>query len=343
MAVPAARASILHMLPAHLDAAGVGSERVLRIAALTPADVSSSAVVARAQVCAALDAAARALDRPALGLVLGAAAEPERLGPSGAALCSGPTVAHAIAGHAARLPALQSHATVTLSVEDGRAVWRHHLGRGGGEDPRVLYEGASAFIVATMRRLIGRSWVPDAISFPHACRGDRAAYSDYFDAPVRFGGGRVAAIVFDPAVLAIAVPQRLIQSAEAPEQDPLTADSPPREGPALRDALSGMIEAALPDAVPGGRVCLPWAARTLGLAPRTLQRRLDACGVTFADLLAEVRRSIARERLREGGTGVTELAMALGYSDAAHFIRAFRRWEGLTPTQWRAATGPHRR
>lgn len=339
MAVPAARASILHMLPAHLDAAGVGSERVLRVAALTPAEVASSAVVARAQVCAALDAAARALDRPALGLALGAAAEPERLGASGAALCSGPTLAHAIAAHAARLPALQSHTQITLSVEGGRAVWRHHLGHGNGEDLRVLYEGASAFIVAMMRRLTGRAWMPDEITFPHACRGDRAAYSDFFDAPVRFGSGRVAAIVFDAAALALPVAPRLIQSADAAGQAPLTSDAPPREGEALRDALSGMIEAALPDAVPGGRVCLPWAARTLGLAPRTLQRRLDACGVTFADLLAEVRRALARERLRDGGTGVTELAMALGYSDAAHFIRAFRRWEGLTPTQWRAAAG----
>ena len=339
MAVPAARASILHMLPAHLEAAGVGADRVLRAAALTREDVAGSTVVARAQVCAALDAAARALDAPALGLALGAAAEPERLGPSGIALHSGPTVAHAIAAHAARLPALQTHAGITLSVEQGRAVWRHHLGRGSGEDPRVLYEGASAFIFAMLRRLIGRSWAPDEIVFPHPCRGDRGTYSSYFDAPVRFAGGEAAMIVFDAALLSLPVPVRPMPPAGPYGQAVAAPDIPPREGAALRDALADMIEAALPDAVPGGRVCLPWAARTLGLAPRTLQRRLDACGVSFGDILADVRRSVARERLLEGGTAVTELAMALGYSDAAHFIRAFRRWEGLTPTQWRAAAG----
>jgi len=68
---------------------------------------------------------------------------------------------------------------------------------------------------------------------------------------------------------------------------------------------------------------------------RTLQRRLKSAGLNFNELNREARYHHARDKLRNSDLPVTEIAKLLGYSDAAHFTRAFRRWSGMTPSKYR--------
>ena len=68
---------------------------------------------------------------------------------------------------------------------------------------------------------------------------------------------------------------------------------------------------------------------------RTLQRRLKSAGLNFNQLISEARYGHARNKLRNSDLPVTEIAKLLGYSDAAHFTRAFRRWAGMTPSKYR--------
>ena len=76
-------------------------------------------------------------------------------------------------------------------------------------------------------------------------------------------------------------------------------------------------------------------AQSLSLNLRTMQRHLAAWGVNFEELLDDLRLRKALIRLRDPGHSVTDVAFDLGYSDAAHFTRAFRRWTGGTPRQYR--------
>lgn len=78
-------------------------------------------------------------------------------------------------------------------------------------------------------------------------------------------------------------------------------------------------------------------AARLRMAPRTLARRLAAQGTSYSDLLDEVRRQRAEVLLRAESLSIDEVAERLGYSDAANFTRAFRRWTGLTPPAFRRA------
>lgn len=89
------------------------------------------------------------------------------------------------------------------------------------------------------------------------------------------------------------------------------------------------IEALLPSAT------LSKVARRLGASPRTLQRWLASEGTSFAALVEEVRRARALA-LVEAGASIAEVAWMLGYSEPSAFHRAFRRWTGTTPAQWRA-------
>jgi AraC-like DNA-binding protein len=69
--------------------------------------------------------------------------------------------------------------------------------------------------------------------------------------------------------------------------------------------------------------------------PRTLQRRLAEAGTSFVAELERHRARRAREMLAEGRLSVGEIAFALGYSEPSTFHRAFRRWTGTTPAEFR--------
>jgi AraC-like DNA-binding protein len=76
-------------------------------------------------------------------------------------------------------------------------------------------------------------------------------------------------------------------------------------------------------------------AHRLGITPRTLARHLDRHGLTFRQVLDERRHQEACSMLAKGQQPVEEIATRLGYNDPANFTRAFRRWAGCTPTQYR--------
>jgi AraC-like DNA-binding protein len=86
--------------------------------------------------------------------------------------------------------------------------------------------------------------------------------------------------------------------------------------------------------LPRQRPTLERIAPRLGMSVRTLQRRLKDWGYSFAQVLDEVRRETAIERIIGGLDNMTETAFQLGYSDLSHFTRAFRRWTGTTPTEF---------
>ncbi len=77
-------------------------------------------------------------------------------------------------------------------------------------------------------------------------------------------------------------------------------------------------------------------ARDLRLSARTLQRKLDALGASFQQLVLEARRTQAIHYLLESDDAVEAIAARLGYGDASNFRRAFRRWTGLAPAAFRS-------
>lgn len=74
------------------------------------------------------------------------------------------------------------------------------------------------------------------------------------------------------------------------------------------------------------------------MSPRTLQRRLDDWGVSFEEMLDDYRRNQAILLLRRQELTALEIAYSLGYSDPAHFSRAFRRWTGMSPHRYRRSS-----
>lgn len=81
-------------------------------------------------------------------------------------------------------------------------------------------------------------------------------------------------------------------------------------------------------------------AGSVGMAPSTFRRRLDAEGATFLSIKNALRRDMAITALKENAVSIEQLAQVLGFSEAAAFHRAFRKWTGMRPSDYRAARRP---
>lgn len=106
------------------------------------------------------------------------------------------------------------------------------------------------------------------------------------------------------------------------------------EGPA-RSALEVRVAQAIDQMLPSGEVDIEHIAARLGLTTRTLQRRLNDEGTHFAKVLDQVRHQRALEHLADRTLPLVEVALLLGYADETAFHRAFRRWQAVSPGQWR--------
>jgi len=99
------------------------------------------------------------------------------------------------------------------------------------------------------------------------------------------------------------------------------------------------VEAELAPRLAEGELGIAPVARALGCSRQTLYRRLKAEGLTFAQLLDDLRRREALKLVRNPALPVKAIAYRLGFSDPAAFSRAFKRWTGRSPQAFRAQPG----
>jgi len=87
---------------------------------------------------------------------------------------------------------------------------------------------------------------------------------------------------------------------------------------------------------PGHSPSMEGAARQIGTTVRTLNRKLTAEKTSFTQILDDVRCNLASEYLRSTKLSIDDISELVGFSDAANFRHAFRRWTGNTPTSYRS-------
>lgn len=107
-----------------------------------------------------------------------------------------------------------------------------------------------------------------------------------------------------------------------------TLATAPRFPDRVRDVLDQQLQDGEPSAAS--------TATRLKMSLRTLNRTLAAEGLTYRQLLDQLRRDLAREYLRDMRASIGEVAFRLGFSEVSAFSRAYKRWTGQTPMQARA-------
>jgi AraC-like DNA-binding protein len=193
-------------------------------------------------------------------------------------------------------------------------------------------EFAFACVVLRIRPLTAGDWRPRSVQFAHRAPSSLGEHRRVFGCPVSFDA-EVSAIAFDRQSLAIpmkAPRPELCRLLEAHGQEQLRRLPPP-------ESFLDVVRRGLLEELRGGDPELSHVARKLGMSGRTLQRRLRDLGTSHQTLLEEVRRDLALRYLKDASLAVTEVAFLLGFSEVSNFYRAFRRWTGSTPLEYRRA------
>jgi AraC-like DNA-binding protein len=169
------------------------------------------------------------------------------------------------------------------------------------------------------------------VTFKHEAGYPRAAYEELFGAPVRFGADETA-LWLPREALATPLASRdpMLRRFLETHAQQLLESLPPRVDP-----IVGQIrEAVLAELATSG-ADLTRVARRVAMSKRTVQRRLEEAGVSYQDLVDEVRAALARRLLRDRTRSIIDVAFELGYADLKGFYRAFRRWTEMTPAEFR--------
>jgi AraC-like DNA-binding protein len=173
---------------------------------------------------------------------------------------------------------------------------------------------------------------PDAVHLMHAAPADTREYERVFRCPASFGRP-VYEFVFAashldrPLATANATLHRLVRrhAEELLARVPSTLD------------LLDRAQTLLPVLLKEPALSLAHLADQLGVGERSLQRKLAEHGLTYKELVQRVREEHAMRGLESGAQTVSELAYMLGFNSTAAFSRAFKRWRGMSPSEWQAA------
>ena len=203
----------------------------------------------------------------------------------------------------------------------------------GVESPEQISDAAMAVATNVLRALCGPDWVPEEVLLPRRLPADPGPYRRFFKAPVRFDQ-ETAALVFPTRWLDHRIADanpifRQVFEAHVRELEAAGAGD-------WKDSLRRMLRTEILTT----RCSATTVADRFALHRRTLSRHLQAEGAGFQSLVNETRFEIARQLLSQTRIPLSEIAVALGYSEASAFTRAFRRWAGQSPAAWRMEHGP---
>lgn len=201
--------------------------------------------------------------------------------------------------------------------------------------PRPYAEYALAVTILHCRRASGFDWPLVEVSFAFDAPPSSDAHTRAFGCPARFGRPRnefvIARSTWD-------------MPSQAPSSELLrTLEDHATRMLASLDAkhvVSTQVARMIIEELEGGDPSLPKIARRMALSPRTLQRRLELEGSSFGDVLDRTRREFAAAYMKQRDLALTEIAYLLGFSEQSAFTRAFQRWYGVAPSQYRQASTP---
>jgi len=215
----------------------------------------------------------------------------------------------------------QSNVSHMSLKDDGDIVWfresaiHSSMARIQGEQYTL------AGMIQMVQLAAGADWYPEETHF--SVDFDRHIINTEF-----FGTGKV---LFSQPYIAIAIPKRLlplpVNLIESGSDNVILSSS----GNSLSDDLKHSLNPYL-----GNRkLTQNFISEIVGMSFRSIQRKLSINGETYSDVLDQLRFEKARGLLIEDDANLLDITFQLGYENSSTFSRAFRRWSGVTPREYR--------
>lgn len=200
---------------------------------------------------------------------------------------------------------------------------------------RQLAELGGASLLMLGRAFTGAPITPVRVEFATSAPTEVKPHERMFAAPIVWSTP-VPRLIFEDAML----DQPLLHQ-DAVLQE-LVSRSAERLLAALatRDTWCARTREAVVELLRGGSPDIASVAKALGASERTLQRRLRSEGQTFESVLDQVRYEMAAGLLADERRSIADVGWLVGFRELSAFYRAFRRWSGRTPAEYRASVGP---
>ena len=219
-------------------------------------------------------------------------------------------------------------AELLLRIDGDLATLTYEIKTPGVDALDQLGAGAIAGLFNVLHSLCGPDFQPLEASFAHRKPADIRPYRELFRIPLYFNAPQYS-LIFSRKWLS-ARPASADAELQRVLQKQLDAYET-RRGKTFPEHVKALIRSALTT----GRCTEDEIAALLELGPRTLIRRLESAGSSFHELLDESRYELAQRLLKNTSLSIGEISDTLCYSRASSFDRAFRRWSGCTPVEWR--------
>lgn len=328
--IPLIRANVIQGFVTFLEEAGFSAEPLLITAKLPVSALNTPELLLPfKQVTDFYAEAARREGGEQLGLLVGQRTQVTSLGAYGRLLNQSLTL------HDAIQTGIHMSATYTSGErfwleEQGEKVWlcRDFVdGLNGGL--RFAEHFSIMVIINLIRMAAGSQWRPQEVHLETPAAPGLNTFEPLSDAKV----------LFEQNATAIAFPRSLlclpINHLDQHQDFPLYKDYELLHSSAPATSFSGSIRQIIAILLREQQADIQVVAEMVGMSVRTLQRQLNGLELTYSHLVEQVRFEQSLRLLHDPGTKLTEIASELGYTDAANFTRAFKRWTGVPPTEFR--------
>jgi AraC-like DNA-binding protein len=268
---------------------------------------------------------------PCFGVQAGSHWHPSMFGALGYAWLASDSLRTALERLARYTDLVVEHGAVELS--DDREGLTVTLGYEGRPFTLPTLADAQLSILLRLCRLnFGEDLNPAQVTLFHSTPEDPGPFYAYFRCPV----------VFDTPSDSLTLATEVVDQA-LPSGNPNLAQINDQEiirylAQLDRDQIAQRVKAEIIEQLPSGGILDATVAARLSLGERTLQRRLKDEGTTFKKLLDEVRCELAEAYVRDERWSLTQISYLLGFSEPSAFTRAFRRWTGESPSEYRSTT-----
>ncbi len=282
--------------------------------------------------CLLFEESARGTGHDNFGLWFGNQFRPRDLGMWGYAAVSAPTLGSALENLVGLFRFHQESSAMQLRADaDGLVRLEYQITAPSIVERRQDAELSLGMFLNFIREACGPCWAPEEVHFEHPKPRMPKEHEAAFDAPVYFSQP-ANALLFRPCILARPRPASDLKLMAIMRTclERLSADA------LAEDALIDRLRAAIRMRLPDGYPALEEVAAELRAPLGAIHRDLHDAGATWPELVERVRRDLALSYVRQRQLPFSEIAMLLGYSELSAFSRAFRRWTGASPREWRS-------
>ncbi|MES2517574.1 MAG: AraC family transcriptional regulator [Bacteroidota bacterium] len=198
--------------------------------------------------------------------------------------------------------------------------------------PHYAYESTFSIYYSAINEMLGQTIKLNAVHFDYpAYTNDLAEYRRIFKRADIIFDSHFSGLVFERKYLDLPILNAnpsLFSLFEIHANSILNSLKP-------TESLKERIKKEILQELKGEEPTLSNIAKNLGIGIRSIQLKLKDEGVTFQQLLDEIRKNLATKHLREAQLSTTDIAYLLGYSEPSVFFRSFKKWTGQTPTVYR--------